>query len=670
MKYVLLGSAFPELRFFVLDSLISLDPARAAATHNSSTIAGQPGSLSCPESKVVRERLRAMAADLVASWRSSGMPPSSKMQASLRAQAESLGSRASARPEHVGWTMVTIVSEYWRERLRSGALGRRLLLLPDCPHGAIEKSHRQVDAESRGSGDVPQVCGPSCAIATIWSAARQSGWVVESTSQAVRAIGSLLTGQYDGVLGVAKLRDLEKAFAMLPAFSLPIAAVPFEPIGFGGGPSGNRSCSCADAMPTASIDVEWVLGLLGVAGGGSAPVGDYLPLLHEAAEMFAPAALTALEHRLGLPSVFGNGTALQRDFLPLEATASMALEFVTRGGKFLRPFISLAAFDAVRADAQPQESSPKKVNARPSGAALDSASEISRVAIDPAAVRESVKAAAVAIEIFHKASLVHDDIEDDDRMRYGQPTLHMQRGIPSAINVGDYMLGLGYRIVSALPGIDATTQRDLVAILSDAHLRLAQGQGAELWWRDAGKKRLSPQEAIAIYGLKTSPAFEAAIAMGIRLAGLAAGEAGAIDRYSLHVGTGFQMLNDLKDWSGDLENNRRAAGDLLGGRPTLMWALALERLPVEDVDCLTNLAAVAGRAMASEQEIAEAVALARRLYEKADVFVRAARLIDQERSHAAAAAATCPFRRLRDVLEFLLDLAVPEQAALSRDVGQ
>ena len=232
------------------------------------------------------------------------------------------------------------------------------------------------------------------------------------------------------------------------------------------------------------------------------------------------------------------------------------------------------------------------------------------------------------------------------------------------------MLGLGYRIVSALPGIDAITQRDLVAILSAAHLRLAQGQGAELWWRDAGKKRLSPQEAIAIYGLKTSPAFEAAIAMGIRLAGLAVGTAGAIDRYALHVGTGFQMLNDLKDWSGDLENNRRAAGDLLGGRPTLMWALALERLPADDVDCLTNLAAVADQGMASEQAIAEAVAQARRLYEKADVFARAAQLIDQERSHAAAAAATCPFRSLRDVLDFLLDLAVPEQAALSRDVGQ
>ena len=74
---------------------------------------------------------------------------------------------------------------------------------------------------------------------------------------------------------------------MLPAFSLPVAAVPFEPAVEGEADSD----SCALALADAAIDVEWVLGLLGVAGGAAAPVGDYLPLLREAAEMFTPAAL-------------------------------------------------------------------------------------------------------------------------------------------------------------------------------------------------------------------------------------------------------------------------------------------------------------------------------------------------------------------------------------------
>ena len=398
--------------------------------------------------------------------------------------------------------------------------------------------------------------------------------------------------------------------------------------------------------------MEWVLGLVGVAGGGAAPVGDYLPLLREAAEMFSAEQLAGLAERLGLGevfgpvfgpvsgAVFGQRPATAGGVAPLGATASMATDFLTRGGKFLRPFICLAAHDAVRADLGNDE----KTSARESD-------------------RESAKAASVAIEIFHKASLVHDDIEDQDLMRYGRPTLHVEHGVPAAINAGDYLLGLGYRIVAGLPGVDAATLRDLVAILADAHVRLAKGQGAELWWRNGGDKRLTPGEALTIYGLKTSPAFEAAVAMGIRMAGIQPVEAGDIGAYSLHVGTGFQVLNDLKDWSGDLENNRRAAGDLLGGRPTVMWALALERLTESDADRLQQLAQTAGRDDADEATIIAAVAEVRRLYAKAGVFDRAAALVAEQRALAAAAAATCRLRRLRDVLEFLLDLAVPELAA-------
>ncbi len=570
-----------------------------------------------------------MASDLVARWRADGMPAAARTAAGLRSQAESLVARAGGTGDLVGWTMVTIVSEYWRERISMGPTGRRLLLLPDCPRAAGTSADESV----------PAACGPACGIATIWAAARDSGWVVQSTSQAVAAIGSLLTGQYDGILGVAKLEDLEKAFAMLPAFSLPVAAVPYRPHG-----RPEPGCSCADAAAAAAIDVDWVLGLLGVAGGSVAPMGDYLPLLREAAEMFAPDALVALGRRLGMPEALPAPSA-SHGLAPLAATAAMGSDFLARGGKFLRPFITLAAYDAVRADLAGGRHGVRVT---------------AGYAADAAVVRDSVKAAAVAIEVFHKASLVHDDIEDDDAMRYGRPTLHRQRGVPVAINVGDHLVGLGYRIVSGLHGVDATTARDVVRLLADAHVRLAQGQGAELWWREDGDKRLAPDEALTIYGLKTSPAFEAAVAMGVRLAGVLPADAAAIDRYALHVGTGFQVLNDLKDWQGDLENARQAAGDLIGGRPTVMWALALERLSAEDVAGLRSLATRAG---AAPEAAAEIIAAARDLYLRADVFTRAAAIVRDQRARAAAAVAGCKLPRLREVLEFLLDLAVPEAAA-------
>ena len=630
-------------------------------------------SMRCPASRAVRDRLRAMAADLVSAWRAGGAPAEVRTAAGLRGVAETLVQRAQASPEHVGWTMVTIVSEFWRDRLAVTAAGRRLLLLPDCPcaTAALDTSKRadsrrsdEPPADASRSPGVPLVCGPDCGIATIWAAARDVGWVVEPVGRAVAGIGGLMTGQYDGVLGIARLSDLEKAFGMLPAFALPIAAVPFEPAARSAPPReagrpgqdglsaavasepGHRAGrGCGAAMAAAAIDVDWVLRLLGVAGGEAAPVGDYLPLLHEAAGMFTAERLADMADRLAIGPVFGGLTPAARRVLPLEATAAMAGEFLVRGGKFLRPFICLAAHDAVLADR----------DAPPAGRSV------------AAGNRDAVRTAALAIEVFHKASLVHDDIEDGDEMRYGRPTLHVERGVPAAINAGDYLVGLGYRLVATLPGVASDTLRDVVAILADAHLRLAQGQGAELAWRDGGDKGLLPDEALAIYGLKTSPAFEAALAMGIRLAGVEPSRAGAIGAYSLHVGTGFQVLNDLKDWNGDFENDRRAAGDLLGGRPTVMWALAMERLTAADGARLRDVARAAGRPAAADADVAAAVAEARRLYQIAGVFERASRIVTEQRSLAAAAAASCRGRRLREVLEFLLDLAVPEPVAAACD---
>jgi geranylgeranyl pyrophosphate synthase len=572
-----------------------------------------------------------MAADCVASWKAEGMPPAARSAAGLREQAERIVQRAGAPEDVVGWTMVALVSEHWRDRLAGVASGRRLLLLPDCP----------LAAESGGSG-VPHVCGPSCGIATIWAAARDQGWVVESTSQAVSAIGSLLTGQYDGVLGVARLSDLEKAFAMLPAFALPIAAVPYQPVA---SPSG----TCGDAIAESAIDVDWVLGLLGVAGGDAAPVGDYLPLLREAAGMFEAGSLHALADHLGMPGGLGGAGAEPAAWLPLDAAAGMSGDFLARGGKFLRPFVTLAAFDAVTAD----------LADRPESRAAGFTS-------DRRTARGSAKAAAVAIEIFHKASLVHDDIEDSDQIRYGRATLHEEVGVPSAVNAGDYLLGVGYRIMASLPGLDAATIRDAVAILADAHVRLARGQGAELWWRDGAAagmpaRLLTPGEALEIYGLKTSPAFEAAVALGVRLAGASPAKVAALDRYALHVGSGFQVLNDLKDWAGDLENDRRAAGDLIGGRPTLLWALAVEGLGTADRPALIE---AAGRA----RQAGDAAALGevRRFYERAGVTARATRIAAEQRRLAGEAVAACGMPRLREVLEFLLDLAVPAAATGGR----
>ena len=583
-----------------------------------------------PPSKEMRERLRALSADMVASWSCEGLPADVKVHDGLRKKAQELVVRANADVSFVGWTMVTILSEVWRYRIASTAAGQRLLLLPDCP----------LAQDSLKDENCPSMCGPSCGMGTIWSAAHDSGWVVDSTRKAATAIGSLLSGQYQGILGVARLKDLEKAFGMLPAFSFPVAAVPYQLAD----ETGSAVSTCDQALLNAGIDVEWVLSLLGVAGGSPGPVGDYLPLLREASELFSEESIAELADRYHLGEGFGSSLR-DRDAEggetkgSLSVTAHLAGEFLGRGGKFLRPFVTLAAYDALRADL------------------IDGRQD----ADSPVVSRETARAAAVSIEIFHKASLVHDDIEDGDTARYGRPTVHVEHGTPAAINIGDYLVGAGYRLIAGLEG-PASLRSDLLAILSDAHVRLARGQGAELWWRDVDDE-VTSAESLEIYGLKTSPAFEAAVAMGIRLAGLQPHEPLSVTRYALHVGTGFQVLNDLKDWQGDLENDRRVAGDVLGGRPTVMWALALENLDSFGKEELLGIkAACSNHRIEAGKDTATAIQTARRLYQRAGVFSKAAAIVANERKLAADAIRDCGYSRLREVLEFLLDLAVPQQA--------
>src|SRR5439155_19182417 len=150
-------------------------------------------------------------------------------------------------------------------------------------------------------------------------------------------------------------------------------------------------------------------------------------------------------------------------------------------------------------------------------------------------------------------------------------------GVSTAINIGDYLIGLGYRLVSReRQALGGDVCADIVDRLADAHLKLSEGQGAELLWRDAKDKTLTALDALKIYALKTAPAFEAALYAGLRLAGPAEKYEKIVVEFSRHLGIAFQILNDLKDWDGDGDNKLVSGQDVLAARPTLLLALALE----------------------------------------------------------------------------------------------
>src|SRR5262249_41980355 len=273
-------------------------------------------------------------------------------------------------------------------------------------------------------------------------------------------------------------------------------------------------------------------------------------------------------------------------------------------------------------------------------------------------IPDSVRRVAMAMEAFHKASLVHDDIEDDDEYRYGARTLHRRYGVSTAINTGDYLLGLGYRLIAnAGSDLPCETVAAILKRLSEAHVKLSEGQGAELLWRDDPEKEiaLQPIEALKIYALKTAPAFEAALYAGLRLAGPPEKYEEMVTNFSRNLGVAFQIINDLKDWSTDLQNKCISGQDAMAMRPTLLLALALETASPSQRQELLSLLSAGSR----DQQAVNRVA---RIYESCQVFEKARKLVEKYRQRAEAIADEAEPDELRELLYFLVDTVLAEES--------
>ena len=141
---------------------------------------------------------------------------------------------------------------------------------------------------------------------------------------------------------------------------------------------------------------------------------------------------------------------------------------------------------------------------------------------------------------------------------------------------------------------------------------------------------------------------------GLRLAGPVE-DAAWVGQFARHLGVAFQILNDLNDWQGDNHNKLLAGGDVLGGRPTVLWALALEALNEQDRAELETLAAAD---TVNEQSILRI----RQLYQSAGVFEKATRLVDKYQERAEAVADEVQGEELRRLLYYLVDTVLERTA--------
>ena len=534
-----------------------------------------------PADRAVRTTIRDRAWQLAASWDRSGSLSRRQIETGARQILAELG----LPDDYLGWTMVMLGSAFWEPQVAAVPVERRLLLLPHCFRDA-EKCLGHYTAQELLCRD----CG-ACRLSFFRAEAQRLGYQVLIAEGTPIVVEMILHGRVDAILGVACLNSLERALDKILQVGIPCMAVPLW------------ESRCQDSQ----TDEDWVLAMLHTPYIPAVIQKEtYLHLLRASTELFRPDRLArflplfpddgrplpGVETRPVSDSAFGmpragssHFGAAPADAAPVwEATERLAWDFVLRGGKHLRPFLTLAAYDAM-------------TGAHATGPHGRQVLETWTPA---------VWQLALAIELFHKASLVHDDIEDDDPYRYGQPALHRQYGVPITLNVGDFLIGWGYRLAAeAARQMAPDTAADILAHLAQAHVRLSEGQGAELAWRQTGRKKLSPLEVLKIYALKTAPAFEAALYVGLRMAGPADALGEILVRYSRQLGVAFQIQNDLADWTDDARNKRTIGTDVLSARPTILWALARQGLDAEEAGQLDRLLAEAAHSWQTSRRIGE-----------------------------------------------------------------
>ena len=232
------------------------------------------------------------------------------------------------------------------------------------------------------------------------------------------------------------------------------------------------------------------------------------------------------------------------DWVPQDTPAGLGLAMryaVLDGGKRLRPLLALAACDAVGGH------------------------------------REAALRAAVSVELIHAYSLVHDDMPcmDDDAMRRGKPTVHVQFGEAQAMLAGDAMQALAFEVLTPDTGVAPALQARLVSLLARAagHQGMAGGQAIDL--ASVGRP-LNETELRDMHARKTGALLQASVLMGA-----ACGDAGArtwqgLSDYGAAIGLAFQVVDDILDVTQASATLGKTAGkDLDNNKPTYVSVLGL-----------------------------------------------------------------------------------------------
>ena len=175
---------------------------------------------------------------------------------------------------------------------------------------------------------------------------------------------------------------------------------------------------------------------------------------------------------------------------------------------------------------------------------------------------------AAVIEMIHTATLLHDDVVDESSLRRGHATANAMFGNAASVLVGDFLYSRAFQLMVGLGSMR------VLEIVSDATNVIAEGEVMQLI--NSGDADLDEACYLGVIQRKTAKLFEAAAQLGAVLAGATPEREAALARYGMHLGTAFQLVDDVLDYSGELTAIGKNLGDdLAEGKMTLPLIRAL-----------------------------------------------------------------------------------------------
>jgi octaprenyl-diphosphate synthase len=176
---------------------------------------------------------------------------------------------------------------------------------------------------------------------------------------------------------------------------------------------------------------------------------------------------------------------------------------------------------------------------------------------------------AAIVEFIHTATLLHDDVVDESHLRRGQPTANALFGNAASVLVGDFVYSRGFQMM-----VEVDDMR-VMRVLAEATNVIAEGEVLQLM--NCHNPDIDEESYLRVIRYKTAKLFEAATRLGAMLGGAAPAQENAMARYGMHLGTAFQLIDDVLDYSGDhAATGKNVGDDLAEGKPTLPLIYAIQ----------------------------------------------------------------------------------------------